>query len=541
MLSSTRRKLLAASGGALAVSGILGSVGTAESDEPDVESEDGWPSSRGAPNNNAYFPDRSGPESPVAVDWERDHGGPIAVRNGTVYQTTDEEVHALDAEDGSILWESDAVDASGTPAIDAETLYVGGDSLTALDTDDGSVRWQANLEDGEELTPPNVSDGDVYTLSETALYAFDSDGSERWSFEAEEEFYMNGAPPVADGAVFACSESYVFARELEDGSERWTTEIPDEMVGIVSHDPIVAGQGYVAVAMDDGEGPYPSDVVLYDTETGEEGERYEGNVPATITEDRVYTNPTYDAAGFDRETGEQVWEPDQPIKHAQQPVVADDWIYVGIDGSQEDFEEDEHGLFVFDEDGAVKWSVVPDDENGVPRLDATLVEGTVYGRSRDRLLAIRSEAELEEREEDDDPEDGEEEDESEDGEEEGDEGDEPEDGEEEEEKGTDDESDEDDESESVEEGESDDDDGSEGADDGEEDEEEAEREGTEDDTSDDGTGDDDADDDDDDDGDPEAEDDAEGTPGFTTGAGIAGGVLGLEWLRRRSNPEERQD
>ncbi|ELY55410.1 pyrrolo-quinoline quinone beta-propeller repeat protein [Natronococcus amylolyticus DSM 10524] len=528
MLSSTRRKLLAASGGALAVSGILGSVGTAattESDEPDVESEDGWPSSRGAPNNNAYFPDRSGPEAPVAVDWERDRGGPIAVRDGTVYQTTDEEVHALDAEDGSTLWESDAVGASGTPAIDSGSLYVGGDSLTALDADDGTVRWQADLEDGEELTPPNVSDGDAYTLSETALYAFDSDGSKRWSFEAEEEFYTNGAPPVADGAVFACSESYVFARDLEDGTERWTTEIPDEMVGIVGHDPIVAGQGYVAVAMDDGEGPYPSDVVLYDTETGEEGERYEGNVPATITEDRVYTNPTYDAAGFDRETGGQVWEPDQPVKQAQQPVVGEDGIYVGIDGTQEDpDEEDEHGLFVFDEDGAVKWSVVPDDENGVPRLDATLVEGTVYGRGGDRLLAIRSEAELEDRE-DDDEKDGEE----------GEEEDEPEE-----------------ESESDE-----DDDGAEEpdeeADDGEEDEEEAEGEGTEDDASDDsptdetddasddGTGDDDADDDDDDDGDPEAEDDAEGTPGFTTGAGIAGGVLGLEWLRRRASPEERQD
>ncbi|MDG5821236.1 PQQ-binding-like beta-propeller repeat protein [Natronococcus sp. A-GB7] len=513
MLLSTRRKLLAASGGALAVSGILGSVGTAatgESHESNVESEDGWTSTRGTPGNNAYFPDRSGPEAPVAIDWERDRGGPIAVRNGTVYQTTDEEVHALDAEDGSVRWESDAVGASGTPAIDSGTLYVGGDSLTALDADDGSVRWQADLEDEGELTPPNVYDGGVYTLSETALYAFDSDGSERWSFEAEEEFYTNGAPPVADGAVFACSESYVFARELEDGSERWTSEIPDEMERTVSHDPIIAAQGSVAVAMDDGEGPYPSNVVLYDTETGEEGERYDGNVPATITEDRVYTNPTYDAAGFDRETGEQVWDPDQPIKQAQQPVVAADGIYVGIDGSQEDVEEDEHGLFVFDEDGAVKWSVVPDDEDGVPRLDATLVKGTVYGRGSDRLLAIRSEAELEERED------------------------------------ADEEADEDGESES---GEADDSQGDDGTEETEEegedgDEEEAEGKGTADDPSDDDSSADEADDDEDvtDDADPEPEeDDAEATPGFTTGAGIAGGVLGLEWLRRRAGPEEQQD
>ncbi len=27
-------------------------------------------------------------------------------------------------------------------------------------------------------------------------------------------------------------------------------------------------------------------------------------------------------------------------------------------------------------------------------------------------------------------------------------------------------------------------------------------------------------------------------PGFTTGAGIAGGALGLEWLRRRASANE---
>ncbi|MFU8866760.1 hypothetical protein [Natronococcus sp.] len=154
--------------------------------------------------------------------------------------------------------------------------------------------------------------------------------------------------------MFACSESYVFARELEIGAERWTTEIPDGMEQLVDYDPIIAAEGHVAVAMDDGEGPYSDDVVLYDAETGEEGEWYDGDRPATITEDRVYTNPTYDAAGFDRETGEQVWDPDQPIKHAQQPVVAADGIYVGIDGSQETEGQDEHGLFVFDEDGSVR-------------------------------------------------------------------------------------------------------------------------------------------------------------------------------------------
>jgi outer membrane protein assembly factor BamB len=537
MLSSTRRKLLAASGGVLAVSGMLGSAGTAaaaEDGESGVESEDGWISIRGTPGNNAYFPDRSGPEAPVAIDWERDHGGPIAVRDGTVYQTTDEEVHALDAEDGSVLWESDAIGASGTPAIDSGSLYVGGDSLTALNADDGTVHWQADLEDGAEVTPPNVYEGDVYALSEATLYVFSSDGEERWSFEAEEEFHANGAPPIADGAVFACSESYVFARELENGTERWTSEIPDEMDQVVSHDDsIVAAEGYVAVAMYDGEGPYPDDIVLHDTETGEEGERYDGNVPATITEDRIYTNPTYDAAGYDRETGDQVWDPDQPIKQAQQPVVAADGIYVGIDGSQEDFEEeDEHGLFVFDEDGSVKWSVVPDAPDEVVQLDATLVEGTVYGRGTDRLLAIRSEAELDEREDDSEEEEsgeGEEQDES------GGNGD--------------DEDEEQDESDEAEdEPEADSEDG--GSDDStasseSEDDEMGDDDAAPEDESDDATADDEGTDDSVDDesepgtGDDDATDDAEGTPGFTVGAGIAGGALGLEWLRRRATSEEK--
>ncbi|MFU8867299.1 PQQ-binding-like beta-propeller repeat protein [Natronococcus sp.] len=41
-----------------------------------------------------------------------------------------------------------------------------------------------------------------------------------------------------------------------------------------------------------------------------------------------------------------------------------------------------------------------------------------------------------------------------------------------------------------------------------------------------------------DDVDADSNDDTEGMPGFTTGAGIAGGALGLEWLRRRASVEE---
>jgi outer membrane protein assembly factor BamB len=532
----------------LALGGLLGSVGTVaaiESSESNVESEDGWPSARGNPGNNAYFPDRSGPEAPVAIDWERDRGGPVAVRDGTVYQTTDEEVHALDAEDGSVLWESDDVGASGTPAIDSEHLYVGGDLLTALNADDGTIHWQADGENGTEVTPPNVYDGDVYALSGATLYAFGSDGEQRWSFEAEEEFHANGAPPVADGAVFACSESYVFARELESGTERWTSEIPDEMERVVEHDPIIAAEGYVAVAMEDGEEPYPDDVVLYDSETGEGREWYDGNIPATITEDRIYTNPTYGAAGYERETGDQVWDPDQPIKQAQQPVVAADGIYVGIDGSQEAEGEDEHGLFVFDEDGSVKWSVVPDVSDQVARLDATLVEGTVYGWGTDRLLAIRAEAEVEEREDDNEEGEDEEREESRADEDEADDDSEQNETEDEE---TDDDGNEtepgaadDSDTDGEDDGSDDSTASSESEDDVAADDTEADDEGNEADESDDMEADGAVDDDEEaETGDDDANDDDESTPGFTVGAGVAGGALGLEWLRRRATAEEEQ-
>ncbi|AGB38702.1 hypothetical protein [Natronococcus occultus] len=40
-----------------------------------------------------------------------------------------------------------------------------------------------------------------------------------------------------------------------------------------------------------------------------------------------------------------------------------------------------------------------------------------------------------------------------------------------------------------------------------------------------------------DDGADDDTDDADGMPGFTAGAGIAGGALGLEWLRRRADDE----
>ncbi|AGB38697.1 outer membrane protein assembly factor BamB family protein [Natronococcus occultus] len=498
----TRRRLLAATGGTLAIGGVLGSSGSVAADrsESSAEPGDDWSSRRGSPGNNAYFPNRSGPETPVAVAWEYDAGGPIAVQEGAVYLTTDGAIHALDATDGSVGWRSEDVGASGTPAVADGSVYVGGDALVALDAEDGTVRWEREL-DGDDVAPPNVASGTIVTCVGATVSAFDTDGEEQWAFEAEEELLRASETAVADGAVFACSASHVFARELEDGSERWTNERPEDAERFVLHDPIVAVDGFVAVAFDDGEGPYADDVVLYDTTTGEEGERYGGATPATIGEDRVYTNPTYDAAGYDRETGETVWEPDQDIKHAQQPVVGADRVYAGINALEEMSGGDgEHGLYAFDSAGDVAWSVTPDD---VLELNATLVEGTVYGWDTDRLLAVRSEADLGEREDDEDDETGEADDEDDETSGDGEADDE--------EENTETESEETDGDEPT----STDDDAEDGGD-----EEQDDGETGADDTAEGANG---------------ADGDDEAVPGFTTGAGVAGGVLGLEWLRRRAN------
>ncbi|WP_137291005.1 PQQ-binding-like beta-propeller repeat protein [Natronorubrum halophilum] len=508
MVEHDRRRVLTYSGLAL-VGGVLPSgVATADTDEASslLEEANGWSSLGGGPGNNAVVP-AGGPASPVTVAWEYDHGGPVAVVDDTVYLTGDGAVHALDAADGTLEWKTKPIGATGTPAVTADHVYVGGERLSRIDRTDGTICCQTDLGYDEAIPSPAIADGLVFAVADGVLYAVDArDNEVRWHFGPEEPLYEQPVA-VADGAVFAVSESQAFALELEDGTVRWTDDEPvgdDEYSHFTSPNfrqvsyP-VASEDVVAVGNIDSEpaAVWPSGyATLYDTETGEK--RVSGDrgpyTPGAIADDRFYARDSHNLRGYGRDAGEREWETAVSTYHVSSAAVGDGTVYAGLTISGDSYSsgetpEPEVGVYAFDDEtGETEWAV---DTEGEPEL--ALAGGTLYA-SADTLVAVRSE--------DDDG------------------GEEPADGESSEDDDGDDTTGEGDER---------------GSDDttGEGDERDGDA-GNESD----GPGDDDAGLNSNAESNVESDDDeSEGMPGFTAGAGIVGSAATLEWLRRRNDDE----
>ncbi|SDK37649.1 outer membrane protein assembly factor BamB family protein [Natronorubrum texcoconense] len=514
MVEHDRRDVLKYTG--LTAMGGLLSTGVAAADEArstPLEESPGWSSLGGNPGNNPVVPAGSDPEPPVTVAWEYDHGGPVAVVDDTVYLTADGEVHALDAADGTLEWKTENIGATGTPAVTADLVYVGGERLTQLKRDDGEICCQSDLGYDEAIPSPVIANDRVFVVADGVLYAVDAhDNDERWQFEPDGDPLYEQPVAVGGGAVFAVSESRAFALELEDGTVRWADEEPvgdDEHSRFMEPNPRqtsspVATDDVVAIgsADTDENSMWPLGyTTLYDVETGEQRASSERNPfdPGPITDGRFYGLDSHKGTGYDRETGEEVWNAEVNTYRVPSMAVGDGIVYAGltIDGmgyDPDDVPEEIDGVYALDaETGEIEWSV---GTNEIPSI--AIADETIYASS-ETLVAIRSEG-------DDRPDGSDEEDQTDDG---------------------------------------DDADGSDDTDDsGEDAPAEDENSDGGDDTNESTTGDtdepdvDDADDgnasDDESGTDNGAEDTEEAVPGFTTGAGVVSGAAALEWLRRRN-------
>jgi len=96
-------------------------------------------------------------------------------------------VHALDAADGSLEWQSEDVGASEPPTVAYGTIFVSGErGVTALDAANGDVRWQTSVSDAATdsdadepaVSPPTVAFERVYVSADSGLSAIDCETGE---------------------------------------------------------------------------------------------------------------------------------------------------------------------------------------------------------------------------------------------------------------------------------------------------------------------------------------------------------------------------
>ncbi|WP_436345202.1 PQQ-binding-like beta-propeller repeat protein [Natronorubrum sp. FCH18a] len=535
-MSNWNRRSVLAAGAALSVGCGLASVGaaTSESDagalpdpelDPNPEMDEDWASYRGDAGHARYIDDghEFDGESFEAA-WAVDHDGTVAIADGTVYTTTVDGAVALDAADGSLVWENSSVDASA-PSVVGETVYLTGDEVVALDRSDGSVRWTSDFDPEDSISDQTVAYGQVYVVVDGALYALDADdGSVLWDNEpvtaesSDEAYEFTASTAAANGVVYAVTgdatddyEGVTLALEPETGAEVWRAG--------------GAGGGSqplattTAVALD--RVSYYARTIQ-DAQTGEEIERAGTEYAGLTLGTEIYiggSSHSINASSLDG--SEYGWE--KSIHYdIGEAVISGETVYVyfpedssrSAGGEVADYSRELVALDKYD--GTEKWALSTDD---LPVGEIRAISGaTIYVDHDGDLVALRDQtADEEPGDTDGDTDNTDDTDGDADGTDE-DQGDTDEAGPDCPDDGT--------------ESSCGEDDSGTDADDGGRGDSETGADGDDGDTGNgDGTG----------DGSTDAEDetdDGDGTPGFTTGAGLLGGALGLEWLRRRAGGDD---
>jgi hypothetical protein len=210
----SRRDVLAA-GGTLALAGLAGCV---DQSFAGASTQQGtWPSARHDARNTGRAPDATPPTSDPSVLWERSFGAAdnpeeVVVAHDTVYAARASGVSALDPETGETRWETDdsgQTPAEGVPrtaAAAGDTLYTADKTgVRAFDTD-GTLRWTAatpRVRDGDDIRQYGLLpyDGGVLWGTHGRLSDFGTDGTHRWTYDAEGSDATY--PALADGSLYA--------------------------------------------------------------------------------------------------------------------------------------------------------------------------------------------------------------------------------------------------------------------------------------------------------------------------------------------------
>ncbi|WP_436347562.1 outer membrane protein assembly factor BamB family protein [Natronorubrum sp. FCH18a] len=527
-----KRRSVLATGAALSIGTGLASVGAGASEAdvdglPDPDRDPGpnedWPSHRGDPGHARYIADGhefDGRKLEAAWSVAGAGAGSVAVADGTVYTPTDDGVVALDATDGTVRWENTDIDAE-EPSVAGETVYLSGNEVIALDRSDGSVRWETEFDPEEEIVWQTVAYGGVYAVADGTLYALEADdGSVRWKKESvgsddDDEYEFFSAPAAANGVIYSVTGAGLIALDPETGAEVWQKGTIDSQP-----DTVYATSEAVAYAAD-GSAEWP----LRDAQTGEFVAVGYGFREIAFGEE------IYGGGGSDHGYGggsirgdEYSWSLDVLYTYGQ-AVISGETVFAyltrnGGPPNPEWRDYDEHLVALNKYDGSEKWVLSTDD---APIGSIRAISGeTIYVDHDGDLVALREETDT-----DDQPDESDENDDT--------------DGGNDEQDGSDEQDDQQDDEDDSDTGEGDSDDGGSGSDDG-------------------GSSGDDGESVDDDDGDvgngnagngdagnetnagnetdTENDTDADNVPGFTTGAGLLGGALGLEWLRRKAGVDE---
>ena len=161
--------------------------------------------------------------------------------DGSVYVVGSHGLHAIEPSDGSLRWVFDPGCTIDNPTADAYgTVYApaSNDVLYALDASDGSELWNSyagNWYSYWRATPG--PDGAVYYPVGTAVIALDSaSGQKLWTFDSGSGPSIYPIAIASDGTVVAPGKSEIYGLDPIEGALLWTFQIDLASFKLVSAD-----------------------------------------------------------------------------------------------------------------------------------------------------------------------------------------------------------------------------------------------------------------------------------------------------------------
>lgn len=177
-----------------------------------------------------------------SIMWKKSLGDPggsgtgaaPTVADGVVYVgSATEELYALDALTGNVMWTAPMGEAVGTaPAVVEGVAYASSaHHLHALQASTGEVLWSADVEGGS--SSPSVGDGVVFVGGTEGLYAFDAaTGAANWT--AATGYSAESSPAVANGVVYVVGGRQppevgsIYVLDATTGEILWSAPITSE-------------------------------------------------------------------------------------------------------------------------------------------------------------------------------------------------------------------------------------------------------------------------------------------------------------------------
>lgn len=382
----SRRRYLAGvtAVGTAAIAGCTGDRGHDAAADAAGDTTD-WPTLAHDAANTGYNPKGRGPESGVREGWSVEltaATAPPVVADDRVYVPSGDDLHCFAAADGDEVWthsfdDGDAMVLWSPPTVRDGRVYVSGgsaESLRVLDAETGETVGEFGTRGEVSAAPRFGRDGEqVFVVTRDGwVHCFDlEEGAERW----RTELFGHVVAPVAVAQhsfhLYVATEGgEVYALSKDDGEGAWRQKVP----GTIQVAPAVVGRGVYVL---------PFDGTVHRLSTADAGavewtseSRAFSEHHLAVADGQVFATDGEGLLAIDAESGATDWTVSTPDNANCAPAVAGDTVYVGDESGHVHAVKTSGGTGVGGvRIGARRWKT---DLGGRVREGVTVADGRLY-------------------------------------------------------------------------------------------------------------------------------------------------------------------